>query len=369
MVSDQKLRWGILGAADIARKNWKAIWNSGNGRVVAVAGRDLDRTNRFIAECQRDVPFDAVPRAFASYEELVAAADVDAIYAPLPTGIRGHWVKRAAEGGKHVICEKPCAASVTELKEMLEICRRNKVQFMDGVMFMHSLRLERLRQVLDDEQSIGKPRRITSAFSFLADDEFFVSNIRARSELEPYGCLGDLGWYCIRFALWVMQWQMPSQAIGRVLSERKHPESAKAIPAEFSAELLFPGGVTSSFFCSFMTETEQWAVISGTRGHLKVDDFVLPYSRTKTSFQTGNPVYEKHGCDFEMLPHLRLQEIEEPSHGKPEAQESRMFRDFAEQVRSGTLNEFWPETALKTQRVMEECLKSAKTASSSGRIV
>src|ERR1035437_9175806 len=136
------LRWGILGTANIAQKNWNAIWNSQNGCVTAVASRDPQRSRRFIDECQAQAPFPSAPRALDSYEELLAAPDVDAVYIPLPTGIRGHWVKGAAEAGKHVLCEKPCATSLVELVEMLDACRRNKVQFMDGVMFMHSRRLE-----------------------------------------------------------------------------------------------------------------------------------------------------------------------------------------------------------------------------------
>ena len=73
---------------------------------------------------------------------------------------------RAAAAGKHVVCEKPCAASVADLVEMLGACRRAQVQFLDGVMFMHSRRLERIREVLDDGQTIGRLRRITSAFTF-----------------------------------------------------------------------------------------------------------------------------------------------------------------------------------------------------------
>ena len=68
------------------------------------------------------------------------------VYIPLPTGIRKEWVLRAARAGKHVVCEKPCAVSVRDLVEMLEACRRHRVQFMDGVMFMHSRRLELMRK-------------------------------------------------------------------------------------------------------------------------------------------------------------------------------------------------------------------------------
>ena len=235
------LRWGILGAANIARKNWKAIWNSKNGRVAAVASRDLRRSRRFIKECQAQAPFRPAPRALGSYEELLAAPDVDAVYIPLPTGIRGHWVKRAAEAGKHVVCEKPCATSVAELAEMLDACRRNQVQFMDGVMFMHSRRLERIREVLDDGQTVGPIRRITSAFTFRADEEFFASNIRAQSELEPHGCLGDLGWYCIRFALWAMNWKLPQRVTGQSPLGVQAPEQQVAGADRILGGTLFRG--------------------------------------------------------------------------------------------------------------------------------
>ena len=225
------LRWSILGAANIARKNWKAIWNSQNGRVTAVASRDLQRSRRFIDECQAQTPCPSAPRALGSYEELLAAPDVDAVYIPLPTGIRGHWVKRAAEAGKHVICEKPCATRVVELVEMLEACRQNQVQFMDDVMFMHSRRLVRIRAMLDDGQTVGPIRRITSAFTFRAPEEFFVSNIRAQSDLEPDGCLGDLGWYCIQFALWAMNWRLPQRETSRTpLPGRSHQQLLLFVP-------------------------------------------------------------------------------------------------------------------------------------------
>lgn len=360
------LRWGILGAANIARKNWKAIWNSGNGRVAAVASRKLENSWRFIQECQAQAPFDPAPKAFGSYEELLAQKDIDAVYIPLPTGIRAEWVKRAAATGKHVVCEKPCATSLAELREMLEVCRKNRVQFIDGVMFIHSRRLERMHAVLNDGKTVGRIRRISSAFTFYAPEDFFAANIRARADLEPFGCLGDLGWYCLRFALWTMNWKMPERVTGQMLSEFKHRTSKAPVPTEFSGELFFENGVSSSFYCSFLTDTEQWAVVSGERGHLRLSDFVLPFTGKHIAFETGNAVFDVRGCDFEMQPHQKCIEVEEHSHSASDSQEARLFRHFAEQVQTGELNTLWPEMALKTQIVMEACLASAR---SDGRTV
>jgi predicted dehydrogenase len=361
MTSESKIRWGILGTANIARKNWKAIQLTGNSTVTAVASRELERSRRFIADCQSHAPMESELEAFGSYEDLLASNKIDAVYIPLPTGLRKEWVLRAAAAGKHVVCEKPCAVSVADLREMIDACRNHRVQFMDGVMFMHSRRLPRLREILDDGQSVGEVKRITSAFSFGAPPEFFASNIRADKRLEPYGCLGDLGWYCIRFALWVMNWEMPEEVTGRILSSSQRDEGDDGVPTEFSGELFFKSGVSASFYCSFITENQEWANLSGTRGFVELQDFVLPFTGNELELKVRKNEFSKNGCDFRMQSHTQRIAIPEYSNSHPTAQESNMFRAFAEQIQSGRLNELWPEMALKTQEVMCACLESARS--------
>jgi predicted dehydrogenase len=358
-MSQRNIRWGILGTANIARKNWKAIQLSGNSTVTAVASRDLERSRKFIAECQAQAPMVSQPQAFGSYEELLASDKIDAVYIPLPTGLRKEWVLRAAAAGKHVLCEKPCAVSVADLREMIDRCRQHRVQFMDGVMFMHSSRLPQLRELLDDGQSVGEVKRITSAFSFFGGPDFLTSNIRGNARLEPHGCLGDLGWYCIRFALWVMNWEMPDEVIGRILSCSGTGETQDAAPMEFSGELFFKSGVSASFYCSFITDNQEWAILSGTRGYVEVPDFVLPFAGNELELRVRKNEFSKNGCDFRMQAHTRRIAIPEHGNSHPTAQESNMFRNFSEQIQSGQLNELWPETALKTQQVMSACLDSA----------
>ena len=140
MTKASTVRWGILGAADIARKNWQAIRNSGNGTVALVASRNLEQARQFVNSCQHQVPMPQVPAITDDYEKLITSPGVDAVYLPIPTGLRKEWVIRAAQAGKHVLCEKPCAPSLADLQAMTEACRQHGVQFMDGVMFMHSAR-------------------------------------------------------------------------------------------------------------------------------------------------------------------------------------------------------------------------------------
>lgn len=357
--TDRPLRWGILSTAQIVRKNWKAIRNSGNATIVAVASRDSERARRFIEECQFEAPFTTVPRALGSYEALLSSPEVDAVYIPLPTALRKEWVLRATAAGKHVICEKPCAVTVADLEEMIAACRRHRVQFMDGVMFMHSQRLPRMRQVLDDPANIGEIRRIASAFSFCADPSFFGANIRSNSNLEPHGCLGDLGWYTIRFTLWALKGQMPRRVSGRILTSTSGAHTPVPVPTSFSGELLFDGGVSAGFYNSFITEHQQFAHVSGSKGYLLLTDFVAPFFGSELSFDVNNVVHRVSGCDFNMEPHWRRFTVSEYGNSHPTAQESNLFRTFSDLVLSGKLDESWPELSLKTQRILNACHDSA----------
>jgi predicted dehydrogenase len=351
-----KLRFGILGAADIARKNWKSIFNSGNSVVTAVASRDIARSRRFIKELQAEAPFETTPVALGSYEVLLASKNVDAVYIPLPTGLRKEWVLRAVAAGKHVICEKPCALSAADLRKMISACRKNRVQFMDGVMFMHNPRLNRIRKVLDDGRSVGRIKRIMSNFSFHLAEDRFPTNVRVNSRLEPAGCLGDLGWYCIRFVLYAMHGQLPREVSGRILSQRGARRSPSPVPADFSAELIFNDDTSAGFYCSFITEYQNWVHVSGTKGQLRVDDFVHPVNDLQTTFEVnGKTIRVKAGSGKR----VRAEAV---------AQQTNMIRNFANQVFSGKLNDEWPMWALKTQQVLDACLKSGQKAGKPVRI-
>ena len=245
------------------------------------------------------------------------------------------------------------------MKDILAACRQAGVQFMDGVMFMHSRRLDRIREVLSDGQSVGQIRRIVSQFSFGAPPEFFQGNIRAHSGLEPLGCLGDLGWYCIRFTLCMLDGKLPSRVCGHLLASHGRPDSPAQVPTEFSAELFYPDGVSASLYCSFLAEIQQWANVSGTKGYIHVPDFVLPHYGAEVGFEVCNPICRVTGCDFNMEDHRRRIAVHEYSNSAPNSQEANMFRTFAALALSGRPDESWGVMALKTQQVLDACLQSA----------
>ena len=105
--------------------------------------------------------------------------------------------------------------------------------------------------------------------------------------LEPAGCLGDLGWYCIRFALWTMNWQLPRTVTGRILSQSEPAGGRVPAPTEFSAELIFDGGVSADFYCSFLAAIQQWVHVSGTNGWLRMPDFVHPFNGYEPAFEVN----------------------------------------------------------------------------------
>jgi predicted dehydrogenase len=345
-----KLRWGILSTAGIAKKNWPAILASGNNVITAVASRDASRAWKFIEDCQHEFPFETPPAALGNYDELIRSPDVDAIYVPLPTGLRKQWVLRAAAAGKHVLCEKPCGVSFADVREMTDACKKNNVQFMDGVMFMHNPRMNRVREILDDGRSIGTIKRMMSVFTFATQESFYEANVRVHSELEPTGCLGDLGWYCIRFSLWAMNWQLPREVTGRILSARGNRLSPAPAPTDFSAELIFNDDTSMGFYCSFLAEYQNWIHVGGSKGYLRLSDFVHAQSAHEPFFEMNKAEHRVKCCDC----------AGEHTESRAPAQDSQMFRNFANQIFSGKLNDDWPMWSLKTQQVLDACYEAGR---------
>lgn len=359
-MSKERCRWGILGTAGIARKNWQAIRNSGNGQLVAVGSRTEERAKEYIAENQSQIPHDTPPKPIAGYDAMIASDDIDALYIPLPTAVRKSYVLKAAAAGKHVLCEKPCGVDAAHLQEMIDACASAGVQFMDGVMFMHSDRMPALRAELDAGDAVGEIKRIATQFSFKAPDDFFEENIRVNSKLEPLGSLGDLGWYCIRIILWTLNYEMPVSLTAKMIRQSDPGDGSDPVPVSLSAELLFEGGITGGFYCSFETEHQQWVNISGSRGHIAIPDFVLPYHGSEVGFDVEQAQFDVDLCNFHMERHTRRVAVEEYSDSHATSQEAKLFRRFGELVLGGEPNSHWPEISLKTQQVMDACFESAR---------
>lgn len=332
-------RWGVLGTASIARKVVRAINQARHARPVAIASRSLEKAAAFAAE-------HGLERAHGSYEALLADPEIDAVYIPLPTGLRRDWVIRAAAAGKHVLCEKPVAPHSAAVEEMIEACADAGVQFMDGVMFMHHARLDLLRTHLPDLGVV--PTFLDTAFTFRADESFFESNIRASAALEPLGAVGDVGWYCVRIALVVMD-AMP------VVVRARHHEFIGEIPVHTTGELEFVGPEgprVARFQCSFRHPLRQWVEIVGEHGTMWMHDYVIG-SPTEAVIEVETESNLTEGDAAHVRRRERLAVVDC-------VQETEMIERFS-RIASGRepLDPQWPRWAWETQKVIDAIMSSA----------
>jgi len=281
----------------------------------------------------------------------LADASVDAVYVPLPTGIRKEWVIRAAEAGKHVICEKPCAASTAELQEMVSACRNNDVQFMDGVVFMHDRRQSALEAVLNDENEFGPITRVTAAVGYCAAESVGPGDIRYQPALEPFGTLGDDGWYAIRLALWAMREEIPVRVTGRILASRPAASGEQKVITAFSGELFFKSGATAAYYCSILGAPQQWAQICGTKAYIDLPDFVGPLPdpegdinfAVRRGFSSPAATIHRVAPTGNLYPPMLV----------------NMLTQFSALLLAGQRNAEWPRRSLRTQLVMDACYRSA----------
>jgi predicted dehydrogenase len=269
------LRWGILSTADIGMtKVIPAIQRAERCEVVAIASRRLDRAAAAAARL-------GIPRAYGSYQELLASDEVDAVYIPLPNDAHAEWTIRAAEAGKHVLCEKPLAMSAAQAEEMAGACAAAGVKLAEAFMYRHHPSwVETVRLVRSG--AIGQLQAVQSFFSYYNDDP---ANIRNRVE-HGGGAIMDIGCYCISLSRLLFA----AEPIGIKASVRRDPQMG--IDVVSSAILEFPDGGQSAFTCSIRAEPDQRAHLYGTSGRIDVEiPFNIPPDRETRIFVTagGDP--------------------------------------------------------------------------------
>jgi predicted dehydrogenase len=198
--------------------------------------------------------------SYGSYDELLAAEDVDAVYIPLPNNLHAEWTFRAAAAGKHILCEKPLAMSAAQAREMVDACAEAGVKLQEAFMYRHHPTwVEAIRLV--QSGAIGNVQAVQSFFSYYNDDP---SNIRNRIE-NGGGAVMDIGCYNINLSRLVFDGE-PSRVESVV---RRDPEMG--IDIVTSAVLSFPRGGQSSFTCSTRAEEYQRVHIIGTGGRIEIE--------------------------------------------------------------------------------------------------
>ena len=251
------VRIGILGTAKIARQFVAGVRPSAAVEIVAVASRDGSKATAFANDL-------GIARAHDSYESMLAAQDIDAIYNPLPNSLHAEWSIRAAQAGKHVLCEKPLAASAASAREIFSAARRHGVHVVEGYPYCAQPQTLKMRELLD-AGALGRVQMIQASFGFtLADGP----DIRLDPGLAG-GALMDVGSYCVSLARIVAK-ERPS----RVSASASWTDAG--VDRTLVATIEFPSGLLAQIGSSFATALHKQALIIGTDGILQTTFFNHP---------------------------------------------------------------------------------------------
>lgn len=256
----RKLRWGVLSTANIGiQKVLPGMQHGKYTSVDAIASRDLGKAKEAAAAL-------GIPKAYGSYEELLADPAIDAIYNPLPNQMHVPWTAKAAEAGKHVLCEKPISLTVAEANTLLAVRERTGVKIGEAFMIRSYTQWLRVGELLRAGK-IGELRSVVGVFSYFNDDP---ANIRNQVECGG-GALLDIGCYCILAARYGFG-QEPQRVVGMVERDPK-----MQIDRLTSAMLEFEGG-QAIFTCSTQLVPYQRVQFFGTTGRIEIE---IPFNAPK----------------------------------------------------------------------------------------
>jgi predicted dehydrogenase len=248
----RKVRWGVLGVASIAVRRAVPGMQKGQwSEITAIASRDKNKAE----EAARKL---GIPKSFGSYEDLLADKEIDAIYNPLPHHLHVPWSIRAAEAGKHVLCEKPISTTVADAQELLRVRDRTGVKIGEAFMVRTHPRWLRTRELIRSGR-IGQLRLISGVFSYFNRDPANIRNIPSVGG----GALLDMGCYPITLSRFIFG-EEPRRVLGMI---ERDPETE--IDRLTSAILDFPSG-QSTFTCGTQIVHFQRMQFLGTGGRIEI---------------------------------------------------------------------------------------------------
>lgn len=249
----QSVNWGIISTAKIGReKVIPAMQRSRHCHVQAIASRDLATAQRVAAEL-------GIPKAYGSYEDLLADPEIDAVYNPLPNHLHVPLSIQAAEAGKHVLCEKPIALNAAEAAQLIAVRDRTGVQIMEAFMVRSHPQWLRARELIRSGR-IGKPRAVQCFFSYSNRDP---SNVRNQADIGGGGLM-DIGCYAITASRFFFE-DEPTRVVGMI---ERDPDWG--IDRLTSALMEFPQG-QASFSCSTQLVPYQRVNVFGETGRIEIE--------------------------------------------------------------------------------------------------
>ena len=261
--SNRKIRWGVLGYARIARESViPAILRSHNSEFAALASRD----EATLAEARARY---AIPKTYVGYEALLRDPEIDAVYLPLPNSQHLPWTLRAAEHGKHILCEKPLGLTAAEVREMIAACAARGVTLMEAFMYRYTHRTRQVREIIRSGV-LGEIKFIDASFRFLL-------NRPGTIKLQPAlggGALYDVGCYPVNFIGLIADEiaGQPGSGVARPSSVSAQCVRHEGVDVIFSALLKYPSGLVASAHCGFNAHKRVRAEIVGTHGVLEIPE-------------------------------------------------------------------------------------------------
>ena len=251
------LRWGLLSTANINLELIPVLQNSNRNQLLAVASRSQDRAQAYAEEWN-------IPRAHGSYQTLLDDEDIDVVYISLPNSLHAEWTIRAAQSGKHVLCEKPLALSIEEVNAIEEAARQAGVVVAEAFMYRHHPQTDQVKALVRDG-AIGALRFLRGSFTFNISSE---TDVRLDPELGG-GSVWDVGCYPISYARFVVG-EEPLRAFGWQLTGKS------GVDEYFSGQLLFPGEVLMQFDSGFRAPDRAYMEIVGSKGVIYIPQAFKP---------------------------------------------------------------------------------------------
>ena len=254
------VNWGVLSTARIGRNFvTPAGQKAANTKFLAIASRDLDRARAAAEEM-------GIPRAYGSYDELLADDDVQAVYNPLPLSMHAPWTIRAAEAGKHVLCEKPIATDAAEAQAVVDRCKELGVVLMEAFQYRFAERNLRARKIVQSGR-LGTPRVVKASFNVNRPRD--PDNIRNQKELAG-GALADIGCYCVGVARFIID-EEPLRVLARLRFDDE-------FEVDVSGFIIMEFADGKSALLDYSKEAHGRPILEvlGTEGRMIVNDFHLP---------------------------------------------------------------------------------------------
>ncbi len=253
---ENALRWGLLSTAKINQSLIEPLRGATRSELAAVASRDLSKATAYAAEW-------AIPTVYGSYEELLADPTIDVIYNSLPNSLHAEWTVKAAEAGKHVLCEKPLTLTLAELDQVEAAAKANGVTVFEAFMYLHHPQTRAVQRMIQAGE-IGNLRQINAWFNFYLDPAN-EANIRLHPALGG-GSLWDVGVYPNSLAIFMAGPNAPLEVWAQQVTAENEVEVV------FTGQMRFENEAVAQISSSFRTPYRGEAFLVGDAGIIHIPD-------------------------------------------------------------------------------------------------